>query len=397
MSEEPLKIAIFSDSALPVLNGVSISIDSLVNELRNQGHSVHFFTASYWGHQDSDPNTHRFLASETPWTKGYPVALPPFYFMLQQFRKVDFDVIHTHTPWTIGFVGLRWGQSHEIPVVSTYHTLYDKYIHYIPFLPKQYVRYKIAKHTNYYYNSVDHVITPSVAAKRWLLRHSVKSPISVIPSSICTYGRWERSEIREKLGINPLHKVLLYVGRIAKEKNVNLLFEAAALALGKDPSLRFWLVGDGPYREECSMLSRNLGIGDKVKFVGFVPRDQVDQYYSAADLFIFSSMTETQGLVVNEAMAHGLPAVVVQGGGAGSFVQDGINGFLVRNDAQLFAKMILKILGDDVLYAHLSQHARTSSRSYSVKDMADDILKVYRGVQEKAEQKKSHSYLKVSY
>ncbi len=378
MKEEPLKIAIFSDSALPVLNGVSISIDGLIHELRNQGHSVHFFTASYFGHKDADPNTHRFLASEMPWTKGYPLALPPFYLMLQQFRKVKFDVIHTHTPWTIGFVGLRWGQSHEIPVVSTYHTLYDKYIHYIPFLPKRYVRYKIAKHTNYYYNSVDQVITPSLAAQKWLRRHSVKKPISIIPTSACIYGKWERGEIRQKLGISPFHKILLYVGRIAKEKNIGFLFEAVAIAIEKDPEIRFWLVGDGPYREECLKLARNLGIGDKVRFAGFVPREQVDQYYSAADLFIFSSMTETQGLVVNEAMAHGLPALVVQGGGAGASIQDGVNGYLLTNDSRLFAKTILTVVDHDPLYLSLSNAAKKSSRHYSVKEMAERVLEIYK-------------------
>ena len=378
MKEEPLKIAIFSDSALPVLNGVSISIDGLIQELRNQGHSVHFFTAAYSGHKDQDPNTHRFLASEMPWTKGYPLALPPFYLMLQQFRKVKFDVIHTHTPWTIGFVGLRWGQSHEIPVVSTYHTLYDKYVHYIPLLPRRYVRYKIAKHTHYYYNSVDHVITPSAASQKWLYRHSVKKPISVIPTSACIYGQWERGEVRQKLGISPLHKVLLYVGRIAKEKNVGFLFKSVALAIEKDPEIRFWLVGDGPYREECLKLARSFGIGDKVRFAGFVPRDQVDQYYSAADLFIFSSMTETQGLVVNEAMAHGLPALVVQGGGAGSSVQNGVNGYLLANDPHLFSKTILDVLDHDSLYLSLSVAAKKTSRHYTVEEMARKVLAIYK-------------------
>jgi glycosyltransferase involved in cell wall biosynthesis len=378
MSEGHLKIALFSDSALPVLNGVSISIDALIKELRYLGHSVHLFTAAYRGHKDSDPNVHRMWAAETPWTKGYPIAFPPFYPMVFQFRRVKFDIIHTHTPWNIGFVGLRWGQSHEIPVVSTYHTFYDKYTHYIPFLPKRYVRYKIAKHTHFYYSSVQHVITPSEAARAALLRHSVRTPITVVPTGIPRVTLLNREEVRHRLGIHKGERILLYVGRIAQEKNMKLLFEAFAIARSQDPSLRFWLVGDGPFRKQCATYARQLGVGDSIKFVGFVPRDQVNTYYNAADLFIFSSMTETQGLVVSEAMSYGLPAIVVQGGGVGAAVVDGKNGYLVRNNANIFAACISKVLEDQELYQRLSQGAAQSAQRYTTLEMARNIVHIYR-------------------
>jgi len=245
----PLRIAVFTDSALPILNGVSVSIDALVQELRNRGHGVHLFTAAHFRHRDPDPNTHRFFAIETPWTKDYPLAIPPFYPMLRQFRRHEFDIVHTHTPFTIGFVGLRWAQSHDIPIVSTYHTLYDKYAHYIPFFPKRYVRYKIAKHTNFYYNGVDHVITPSNAALKWLRRHSVNTPITVVPTANAQIRPIDRSEVRQRLGVAPEHKVLLYVGRIAREKNLATLFEACAQAMRADPDIRLGLLCEGPIPE----------------------------------------------------------------------------------------------------------------------------------------------------
>lgn len=380
MGSRPLRVAVFSDSALPILNGVSISIDALVHEMRNQGHSVHVFTASHFRYKDPDPNTSRFLALTTPWARNYPLAVPPFYPMLHRFRKQPFDVIHTHTPFTIGFVGLRWAQSHGIPVVSTYHTLYDKYAHYIPLFPKRYVRYKIAKHTNFYYNQVDHVITPSEASMKWLRRHSVHRPITVIPTGVSRLLSVDRSETRQRFGIAPNHKVLLYVGRIAKEKNMSVLFEAAALVFASDPHARLWLVGDGPYREQCSQMARELGIGDRVKFVGFIPREEVDAYYAASDLFVFSSLTETQGLVVNEAMSYGLPAVVVNGGGAGASVVDDVNGLLVRNDSEQMAESILTILNDEQLAAKLSDGALRTGREYSVASMAERAVDVYRSV-----------------
>lgn len=367
----------FSDSALPILNGVSVSIDALIGELRELGHSVHLFTAAYPNFRDPDPNTYRFPAAETPWTKGYPLALPPFYTMLRHFRRHKFDVIHAQTPFTLGFVGLRWAQSHGIPIVGSYHTLYDKYVHYIPFFPKRYVRFKVAKHTNFFYNSVDRVITPSDSAHKWLLRHSVRKPIDVIPTGVASARMLDRSEVRMRLGITPESRVLLYVGRIAKEKNMRLLFEAAALAFRRDPHLRFWLVGDGPYRPECVEHARALGIGDRVKFVGDVPRADVDQYYAAADLFVFGSTTETQGLVVSEAMAYGLPAVVTYGGGAGASVRHGENGLMVKSDPLALAAAVVDLLGDDASYAAMSQAAGRSAQAYSSVDMARRVLNVY--------------------
>lgn len=392
--ERPLRIAIFSDSALPILNGVSISIDSLIAELRNRGHSVHLFTARHPKANRAEPNTYRFRAIETPWTKGYPLAFPPFYRMLLKFRRHEFDIIHTHTPFTIGFVGMRWAESHGIPIVSTYHTLYDRYVHYIPYVPRRYIRFKLAKHTNFYYNQVDHVITPSDAAMKWLRRHSVNTPATVIPTAALPRQFFDRSELRQKLGIPPDQKILLYVGRLAREKNMETLFKMASLAFTTDPSLRLWLVGDGPFRGECVRIARDLGIGDRVNFVGFVPRDQVDQYYAAADLFVFSSITETQGLVVQEAMTYGLPAVAVLGGGASEGIEDGQNGFVVKNDPVTFAERVIELCRDEDLLTQLGEGAAKTSRVLGTGSMCDRVIDVYRQVLTAGE---SHSQKEVMH
>ena len=378
MESRPLSIALFSDSALPVLNGVSVSIDALVKELRNRGHSVHLFTSHHPGHKDEDPNVHRFAALRTPWSRNYPLAVPPFYPLLHEFRRHEFDLIHTHTPWTVGFVGLRWAESHELPIVATYHTHYDKYAYYVPIAPKRYVRYKIAKHTNYYYSRVRQVITPSDASKRWLQRHSVKTPISVIPTGIPTPKRITREEARNRLGIPEHHKIAIYVGRIAEEKNVGLLLKAMVTAFQLDPDLRFWLVGDGPARSKYQTMARDLGIGDRIKFVGFVKRENVDPYYAAADVFTFASMTETQGLVVVEAMTHGLPALVVQGGGAGNAICHGENGLLIKNDSETMASKIIEVTSNPELMKTMSEKARQQSAEYTIPRMTDRILDVYR-------------------
>lgn len=370
----------FSDSARPILNGVSVSIDALIGELRDQGHSVHLFAPKYHGFKDPDPNTYRFNSMPTLWAKDYPIAVPPFFQTLRKFRHHEFDIVHTHTPFMVGFTGLRWAESHELPIVSTYHTLYDRYAHYLIYFPRRYIRFRIAKHTNFYYNRVQHVITPSEASLKWLRRHSVTTPISVIPTGSPKRSFFDRSETRHMLGVSPDTRLMLYVGRLAKEKNLAILFEAAATIFANDPNARLWLVGDGPDRPELVSLARRLGIGDRIRFVGFVPRAEVDKFYAAADIFVFSSITETQGLVVQEAMTYGLPAVAVAGGGAGAAIVDGHNGYVVRNEPDHFADQVLRILRDDSLYARLSEGASRSVRAYGIEEMGSRVVEIYRNV-----------------
>ena len=375
---KPLRIAFFSDSVWPVLNGVSISIQLLVEELRNQGHQVHIFAPRFAGYRETDPNTIRFRALETPWSKGHPIAYPPYWRKLRRFRQQEFDVIHTHTPFMLGFVGLRWAESHQVPIVATYHTLYDRYAHYMSAFPRRYIRFRIAKHTNFYYNSVNQVITPSEISKRWLLRHGIETPITVIPTGTPKRLLIPRAEARQQLGIPPDQRILLYVGRLAKEKNLETLLGMAKQVTEAEANARLWLVGDGPFREECLQIAAKHHIGDKVKFVGSVARGEVDKFYAAADLFTFASVTETQGLVLNEAMQYGIPAVAVDGGGATEAIIPGENGFATKNDETSLADQVLQILRDETLYARLCAGAEQSAKLNTTSVMCDRVLDVYR-------------------
>lgn len=375
-----MKIAIFSDSILPVINGVSISVDALVQALRDLGHSVHIFGPSAGAKQDEDPNFVRFPSFRLPNARDVWIARPPFLSTLREFRKHEFDVIHTHTCGPIGFIGLRWAQSHEIPIVSTYHTLYDRYAHYFWFLPRRYVRFKIAKHTNFYYNAVDAIITPSEASERWLKRHSIESPITVIPTGIKSPNPKPREKVRDELGISPQSKVCLFVGRIAQEKNMGTLLQAFKLASDCDPDLRLWIVGDGPYRPDCMEMVRLLRLGDKVKFTGFVNPAQIGNYYSAADFFLFASQTETQGLVVNEALAYGLPTILVEGGGASAMIENFENGLICANTPESLSENLLKVLTSESLCAKLAENARHSARRNGQEAMAQSVVQVYESV-----------------
>ena len=173
-------------------------------------------------------------------------------------------------------------------------------------------------------------------------------------------------------------KVLLYVGRLAKEKNLETLIEAAALLIKRDKSLRLMLVGDGPHRLECKTLVRKFGIGDQVRFAGFLMRPEVEKYYSAADLFVFPSMTETQGLVVLEAMSFGLPPIAVGGGGASEGMRDGVNGFVVSNEASGFALACRELLDNQERYEEVSRSALETAKGQSPEQAVQKVLSVYR-------------------
>jgi 1,2-diacylglycerol 3-alpha-glucosyltransferase len=222
------------------------------------------------------------------------------------------------------------------------------------------------------------VITPSEASLRWLGRHSVRKPVTVIPTGAQPRVFLDRSEVRQSLGITPEQQVMLWVGRLAIEKNMEMLFEMSAVSFAQDPDLRLWVVGDGPYRADCQALARRHQIGDRVRFVGFVPHEEVARYYTAADIFVFSSMTETQGLVVQEAMSYGLPAICVGGGGASASIEDGLNGFIVKNEPHGFAATVLQVLHDDDIYTRLSEQASRSVRTNGTPEMCRRVVEVYR-------------------
>lgn len=377
MESKPLRIALFSDSAFPVINGVSVSVDQLSRELRNRGHSVHLFAPAFWNHKDEDPHTYRFMSLQTPITDGYPIALPPFAYWYPRFHQIQAEIIHTHTPWLCGLIGLQWGRLRGIPVVSTYHTHYDRYAHYVPAVPERLTRRAIWNHTHRYYNRVDQILTPSESAKKWLLRHRVHKPISIVPTGIPVSTGYDRTELRRLHGIAPNQKIMLYVGRLAKEKNLETLLAAAKTVMQKVPEARLWIVGDGPHRDPCEELARQLGIANQVKFVGYVERDKVNDYYALADVFTFASTTETQGLVVVEAMTHGLPPVVVKGGGASLVIEDGVNGVICANHPDHLAQSILSLLTNDEFRERITQSAIESAEQYGVGAMADAVLNIY--------------------
>jgi len=369
-----VKIAVFSESYKPYISGVTRSVELLKKGLEALGHDVFIFAPKYPGYADKEKNIVRFpsLPSGYP---GFRVAVPSPFLI----PKAAFDVVHSNSPFLLGMLSMIFAKRKKIPFVFTFHTLFTEYLHYIP-LPKQLSLPAVSFLVRQFCNRCDAVIVPGEMTKDYLLGFGVRSKIEVIPSGIDD-GLCEKasaSGIRGRLGIPESAKVLLFTGRLSKEKNIPFLLKVFSLVLSQKPGTFFLLVAQGPIKKDLEAFARALGIDKNTVFAGQAPYPEVLNYYKAADIFIFSSKTETQGLVAAEAKACGLPVVTVDAQGVRESVIDGEDGFLVPENEGMFAEKVLLLLSDENKRAVMGSKARDNAlRVFSFKIIAKKIEMVY--------------------
>ena len=379
-----MKIAIFSESYEPVVNGVTVSILALTSELKKLGHETYVFAPGFPGHKDVANRTIRFPSIRTVFARDYPLAVPYMPGLTEKVRQLKLDVIHTQTPFMLGWLGLRLGKRLGIPVVSTNHTLYTEYVHYFPLAPKSVSRAFIVGMLRRYYNRCAHVITPSEPVAEILRGYGVTVPITVVPTGLSIDTARDdaaRKRIRKELGIPENARVMLYVGRIAREKYLDLLLEAFDRLAPKYPDIWLMIAGGGPYEAQCRENASRLKSSNRIVFTGAVPREKVAKYYSAGDLFSYPSPTETQGMVVCEALGAGLPCVLVNGGGTPEMVVDGDDSLLTKIEVEDFAEKLDTMLSNPALMEAFSKRAVLNAARFSPRSMAEKALEVYQSVQ----------------
>lgn len=373
-----MKVAIFSESYLPYLNGVSISIRILHEELVRRGHEVWIYAPRYKGYCDPYPTVRRFPSFTTPYEPEYPIGWLFAPKLWREFRSLGVDVVHTHTPFFVGMAGASWARRLRIPLVSTYHTLYEEYLHYVPsVVPRRLVRAVLRWHLRRYYESVDAIITPSEIGAEVLRKYGIKKPITPIRNPVLPFPEVSKSEARARLGIPEEVWMLLYVGRMAPEKNVSVLLKAMPHIVRGCPRARLWLVGPGPSLEALKAEAEAMNLGEWVRFTGAVPREEVSLYLLAADLFVFPSVTESQGLVLDEAQAAGLPCIVANGGGAPEAVDYGQTGLVVEPTPEAFVEAVLYLTRHSEAREALRQKAIRKRELLSVPSVVDRIVAVY--------------------
>lgn len=375
-----MRIGIFTDSYKPYTSGVVTSITTFREELIRLGHEVHIFAPSYPHYVDEEPNVYRFYSVPSPTNTDFTLAIPIYPGLGTMVKHLRLDIIHVHSPMIMGRVGLRYARKYNIPLVFTYHTRYDQYVHYVP-VAQDLAKEMTAKYSSSFCNHCDHIITPSEDIHTIIRENEVRKPVSVIPTGI-PLQRFENGDqgwLRANFAIPEENQILLFVGRLSKEKNLPFLIKTFRIVKDKMPRTTLVLTASGPLEDELKALCRQLGFGQgDVIFTGAVPYEKLVNVYHSADLFVFSSLTETQGLVLTEAMACGLPVVAVRASGVQDMVDDGVDGLLTELNMDELAASICRVLSDDVLYEHLHRNALLKAEAMSARNMALKLEDVYK-------------------
>jgi len=329
-----MKIAMFTNTYLPHVGGVARSVKTLEDECRKLGHEVKIIAPEYPDAEDS-PHVLRVPAIQNFNGSDFAVRLPVPAKIRDFIDAFQPDVIHSHHPFLLGDTALRQAWRREIPVVFTHHTLYERYTHYVPFDSPTLKQMAIQLATGYC-NLCSAVIAPSLSIRDLLVERGVTVPIVPIPTGIDTdfFASGDGSRFRRKAGIHGESLVVGHVGRLAPEKNLRFLAEAVGLYLKGEPEAVFLLVGQGDEGDAMMEILAEQEVEDRVYRAGQLTARELSNAYAAMDVFVFSSQSETQGMVLAEAMAAGKPVVALDGPGVREIVIDGANGFLLAADAR---------------------------------------------------------------
>ncbi|MFH1428161.1 MAG: glycosyltransferase family 4 protein [Candidatus Margulisiibacteriota bacterium] len=375
-----MNIAIFTDTYKPQVNGVVSSIESFKAELETMGHKVYIFAPKMKGIHKIE-NVFYFRSIPYAFHPENRLAWPGSR-QLFKFSSLNIDVIHSQTPFSMGELALALGRLFKIPVVHTYHTFFSAYAHYVPFAPKNWTEKVAELASRRYCNACKLVIVPSAVIEKVLLKYKVKTPIEKIPSGVDVYDYIDKDFhlVRKKYHIKDDEKLLLFVGRLGKEKNIDFLIDAFINILQSYPSVKLMIVGDGPERKNLEARVKKDGIRDRVVFAGYLDKKNVFCCYQAADLFVFSSKTETQGLVLAEAMSVGLPVVAVNAMGVSDILENNEGGILTQESIDEFSGSILELLNDDSLWKKKSDEAKLITQRLTTTIMAEKLVKCYQKV-----------------
>jgi glycosyltransferase involved in cell wall biosynthesis len=371
-----MKIAMFTNTYLPHVGGVARSVKTLEDACRGFGHEVKVIAPEFDGAEPSHdvlrvPAIQHFNGSDFCVRLPVPNRIRDF---IADFRP---DVIHSHHPFLLGDAALREAWKWSVPLVFTHHTLYERYTHYIPMDLPAFKRIAIQLATEYC-GLCDLVVAPSDSIARLLSERGVETRVEVVPTGIDVgwFSAGDGARFRAEWNIPADALVIGHVGRLAKEKNLSYLADAVSQCLERKPDAVFLLVGDGEAAQETK---RKAGPPERVRWVGCQSGRALADAYAAMDVFAFASQTETQGIVLAEAMAAGKPVVALDGSGVREVVVDGENGFLLDADAtpEAFEQALLRLLLDPDLLRRYGAGARESAAAYDRDSCARRMVEGY--------------------
>lgn len=358
------------------------SIIVFTNELRRRGHRVSIFAPTYGNRKEKEENDiYRFPSLRAPTFKEFALAIPLAPSLSRRLDDLKIDLIHVHSPFIMGRVGAYMAKKMGVPLVFTYHTLYEEYVHYFPFIPRL-MRHAVRNYTISFGNRCQLVIAPTNPIAEYLREHGVHVPVITIPTGIELerFQNLDSTWLRRHLNLPPEKIILLHVGRLGKEKNIPFLLKSFAMVLREEPTTHLVLVGSGPLKDELQNLVSALKINQSVTFAGQFSFEQMPNVYAGADLFIFASITETQGLVIGEAKAAGLPVVAVKAFGVQDMVKNGEDGFLTPHDINAFTNAVIQLVKDLNLRRQMGRQARQNATELAASAMACRLEAQYKSL-----------------
>jgi glycosyltransferase involved in cell wall biosynthesis len=300
---------------------------------------------------------------------------------LQQLRAEQYDIIHIQTPFVAHYWGTKLSRLLDIPCVETYHTFFEEYLyHYIPLVPKKLMQLIAQRFSRHQGNSLDGMVVPSHPMLQVLKSYGVTTHSEVIPTGLkpASFILGDRVAFRQKYGIPQDQPVLLFLGRVAHEKNIGFLLKVVNQVRQTIPEILFVIAGEGPALKSLEHEAKELGLMENTKFIGYLDRNtELNSCYRAADIFIFSSRTETQGLVLLEAMAQAVPVVSTAEMGTRDVLRDGLGVWVAQEHLDDFSNKIIKMLGDEEVRKTLGEAGRDYAHSWSASRQAERVLTFY--------------------
>lgn len=384
-----MKILMISDVYFPRVNGVSTSIRTFAESLREQGHVVHLIAPQY-PEQEGQP-----LTTDESWITRIDarkiVFDPEDYLMkwsalmtyINSLHPGDYDLVHVHTPFIAHYAGLRIGKRLQVPVVETYHTFFEDYMHhYLPWVPRKWAVRIAQTVSRKQCQQVDTVVSPSAQMREVLQQYGVTTPITVIPTGLdaSRFVAGDGAAFREKYGIPAQRPLLLFVGRVAHEKNIQFLLEMLSLVIQDHPEVLLVITGEGPAEAMLKKMARDNGLQSHVMFLGYLDRAVgLNAAYQAADIFVFASKSETQGLVLLEAMAQATPVVAIAELGTASILRQGQGALIAQDDEVHFAEQVQTLLIDHQLRERVGKEGkRYVEQVWSSEAQANKLLECYK-------------------
>jgi len=385
-----VRVLFISDVYFPRVNGVSTSIRTFREDLARRAVETVLVAPEYEGSQHPDePGVIRVPAGTVPKDpEDRRLRWSALGRALERLRPMEFDLVHIQTPFVAHYAGTRFARRCRIPCVETYHTFFEEYVHhYVPALPRVVGRALARSVTRSQCRDVQALIAPSEPLRQSLLGYGVRTPVHVVPTGLPAdrFAPGDGSRFREHARLPAGRPLVTYVGRVAHEKNIEFLVRMFVRVREHVPEALLVIAGEGPAREPLRRLVAGLGLESDVHFAGYLDRNTtLLDCYAAAAVFVFASRTETQGLVLLEAMAQGAPIVSTAELGTRSVLLPECGAVVVEERIEPFAKAVVRVLTHPGLASALSQRGRPYARAWSSAAMAGRMADLYRSFTEPA-------------